>query len=43
MKYGYARISTKEQNEGRQVTALSKYVPTDNIEIDKVSGKDFNR
>ena len=43
MKYGYARVSTKEQNEGRQVTALSKYVPTDNIEIDKVSGKDFNR
>lgn len=43
MKYGYARVSTKEQNEGRQITALSKYVDKAHIEIDKASGRDFNR
>ena len=42
--YGYVRVSTKEQNEARQVLALRKYcVSEKNIYIDKVSGKDFNR
>lgn len=42
--YGYARVSTKEQNEDRQLIALEEMeVPTKNIFIDKQSGKDFNR
>lgn len=40
---GYARVSTKEQNLDRQLVALSKYVPPENIVIDKVSGKDLDR
>lgn len=44
MIYGYARVSTKEQNEVRQILALEKFgVNCDNIFIDKQSGKDFNR
>ena len=42
--YGYVRVSTKEQNEARQVLALREYrVSEKNIYVDKVSGKDFNR
>ena len=42
--YGYARVSTKEQNEDRQMIALSEAgVPPDNIFLDKESGKDFDR
>ena len=42
--YGYARVSTKEQNEDRQLIALRKMkVPWQNIYVDKESGKDFNR
>ena len=42
--YGYARVSTKEQNEDRQLIALEELeVPAKNIFIDKQSGKDFNR
>lgn len=42
--YGYARVSTKEQNEDRQLIALLELqVPSCNIYIDKQSGKDFNR
>ena len=42
--YGYVRVSTKEQNEDRQVIALMDYsVKKENIFIDKLSGKDFNR
>lgn len=42
--YGYVRVSTKDQNEDRQVIALHEYgVPDENIYIDKQSGKDFNR
>lgn len=42
--YGYVRVSTKEQNEARQVLALREYcVSEKNIYIDKVSGKNFNR
>ena len=44
MIYGYARVSTKEQNEDRQLIALLKLgVLEDNIFIDKQSGKDFDR
>ena len=42
--YGYVRVSTKEQNEDRQLIALLEYgVRRENILIDKQSGKDFNR
>lgn len=42
--YGYARVSTKEQNEERQMIALRKFgVSTENIYLDKQSGKDFER
>lgn len=44
MIYGYVRVSTREQNEGRQMLALNrKEVPKENIYIDKQSGKDFER
>ena len=44
MMYGYVRVSTREQNEGRQMLALNrKEVPKENIYIDKQSGKDFER
>ncbi|MFM1539673.1 recombinase family protein [Helcococcus bovis] len=44
MKYGYIRVSTKEQNIDRQLTAiLKKDVKMKQIYIDKASGKDFNR
>lgn len=42
MIYGYVRVSTREQNEDRQMDAL-KDLPIDKIYMDKQSGKDFNR
>lgn len=43
-KYGYIRVSTKEQNEDRQYTALLEAgVPEMHIYIDRQSGKDFDR
>lgn len=42
--YGYARVSTREQNEDRQLYALQDSgVNWSNIYVDKQSGKDFNR
>lgn len=42
--YGYARVSSREQNEDRQIEALMKFgVPTENIIVDKCSGKDTER
>ena len=42
--YGYVRVSTKEQNEDRQMIALRELaVPERNIYVDKQSGKDFER
>ena len=42
--YGYVRVSTKEQNEDRQLIALHDVgVVQKNIYMDKLSGKDFNR
>lgn len=42
--YGYVRVSTREQNEERQLIALHQFqIPQENIFIDKQSGKDFDR
>ena len=42
--YGYVRVSTREQNEDRQMIALRDVaVPERNIYVDKQSGKDFER
>ncbi|MDQ0149340.1 recombinase family protein [Eubacterium multiforme] len=46
MIFGYVRVSTKEQNESRQVEVLKNFckeLKNENIYIDKESGKDFNR
>lgn len=42
--YGYIRVSSRDQNEDRQMVAMHEmHVPGQNIYIDKQSGKDFNR
>ena len=41
--YGYARVSSKEQNLDRQIDQLKKYVKEEYILTDKASGKDLNR
>ena len=44
MEYGYIRVSTREQNEDRQMIALLEYgIGKKAIYMDKLSGKDFNR
>lgn len=42
-KFGYARVSTEEQNLDRQILALREYVKEENIIVDKASGKNFQR
>ena len=42
--YGYVRVSSREQNEARQIDAMREFgVPKDHIFMDKQSGKDFDR
>ena len=42
--FGYVRVSTAEQNEERQLAEMQKCgVPKEQLYIDKVSGKNFNR
>ena len=42
--YGYVRVSSKDQNEARQLDALTEYpIPLENIFVDKKTGKDFER
>ena len=42
--YGYVRVSTRDQNEDRQVIAMREFgVPEEGILVEKMSGKDFNR
>ena len=42
--YGYIRVSTREQNEDRQILALKELsIPEKHLFIDKQSGKDFER
>jgi len=44
MIYGYVRVSTRDQNEERQLLALHEVgISEENIYIDKQSGKDFER
>lgn len=44
MEYGYVRVSSKEQNEDRQIIAMNELrIPNEQIFIDKQSGKEFNR
>lgn len=44
MVYGYARVSSKDQNLDRQIDALTAFpVEKSNIFADKASGKDFER
>lgn len=44
MIYGYARVSTTDQNLDRQLAQLREHIPDDRYIItDKASGKDFNR
>lgn len=43
-QFGYLRVSTKDQNEDRQLIALEPFhIPLKNIYMDKMSGKNFNR
>ena len=42
--YGYVRVSTKDQNEARQMIAMHEFgIDEQRIFIEKQSGKDFNR
>ena len=44
MIYGYCRVSSRDQNEDRQLLAMNEMgVTSKNIFVDKQSGKDFNR
>lgn len=43
-KYGYVRVSSKDQNIDRQMSAMLKAgLEKERIYVDKLSGKDFNR
>ena len=42
--YAYLRVSTREQNEERQLAAIEGLeIPKDSVFIDKESGKNFHR
>ena len=42
--YGYVRVSSKDQNEARQIRAMVEFgIDEKNIYVEKQSGKDFNR
>jgi DNA invertase Pin-like site-specific DNA recombinase len=44
MQYGYVRVSTRDQNEARQVLEMERLrIPPENVFTDKQSGKDFER
>ena len=43
-RYGYVRVSTKEQNEDEQLLAMQQIgIPAACLFTDKQSGKDFDR
>ncbi len=42
--YAYVRVSSKDQNEDRQMLAMSELkIPVEQVYVDKQSGKDFDR
>lgn len=42
--YGYVRVSTRDQNEARQLAAMRAFgVAEEHIVVEKLSGKDFQR
>lgn len=42
--YGYVRVSSRDQNEARQIIAMESFgIEPEHIYIEKQSGKDFNR
>ena len=42
--FGYVRVSARDQNIDRQMIVMEKLkIPKNNLFIDKLSGKDFNR
>ena len=42
--YGYLRVSSTDQNEDRQLIAMQElHIPSENLFVDKQSGKDFQR
>ena len=44
MEYGYIRVSSRDQNEARQLIAMHEFgIPDQHIYRDKQSGKNFNR
>lgn len=44
MNYGYIRVSSRDQNEARQLAALAPMaIPAENLFQDRQSGKDFDR
>ena len=43
-QFGYVRVSSKDQNEIRQLNALAAFgIPETNVYMDKQSGKNFDR
>lgn len=43
-EFGYVRVSTRDQNEDRQLIAMSEFgVLKKNVYVEKKSGKDFDR
>ena len=42
-EYGYVRVSSRDQNEDRQMDALQTLVVMKNIFVDRQSGRDFER
>ena len=43
-KYAYLRVSTREQNEERQLAAIEGYdITKENVYLDKESGRNFDR
>lgn len=44
MEYGYVRVSSKDQNEERQMVEMRRLgIPERNVIIEKQTGKDFSR
>lgn len=42
--YGYVRVSSRDQNEERQIDAMKRAgLAEDHLFVDKKSGKDFDR